>query len=57
MNIGKPRTVKELQSALDMWAYFISFILAYFTIAAPLSSQIKKDGTTLVWCEECEKAW
>jgi len=57
LGMRRPRTVKELRSALGMWIYFSAFIPAYSIIAAPLMQQLRKENRTLDWTKECEAAW
>ena len=57
LDMRRPRSIKELRSAIGMWTYFASFIPEYSIIASPLMAQLKKTNKTLVWGEECEKAW
>ena len=57
LSMRRPNTLDELRSALGFWTYFASFIPGYSIIAAPLTSQLKKDNKALMWNSGSVRAW
>ena len=53
-----PKTKKEVRSFLGLTGYYRRFIKDYATMAVPLNNLTrKKYPETLVWTEECDKAF
>ncbi|KAL0191113.1 hypothetical protein M9458_013811, partial [Cirrhinus mrigala] len=48
-NWPRPTTLKELQQFLGFANFYRSFIRGFSTVAAPLSSMVKKGNTRLTW--------
>ena len=51
-----PETVTQVRQFLELCSYYRRFVKGSATIAKPLTDLTHKN-TTLVWTEECQKAF